>query len=99
MSKQLETSQGQTQKQAHPSQVNMGEPPIFQTPLNEEKNKKRDMEVATPASGPSKQPAAKRHMLNPHSEEEFFEDTTDSQTKEGVDSHQTFPVGGTPSSS
>ena len=70
----------------------MGEPPILQTPLNEERNKKRDKEVATPASGPS---GAKRQRLNPLSEEEFFEETTDSQRKEGVDSHQTFPVGGT----
>ena len=41
------------------------------------------------------QPGAKRQRLNPLSEEEFFEETTDSQRKEGKDSHQTFPVGGT----
>jgi len=57
------------------------------------------MKVATLSSGPSEQPGAKRHRLNPLLEEEFFEETTDSQRKEGVDSHQTFPVGGTPYSS
>ena len=35
-----------------PTQVNVGEPPILQIPLNEEKNKKRDRKVATLASGP-----------------------------------------------
>ena len=49
--------------------------------MNEEKNKKRDREVATPASGPSEQPSAQGHRLNPLSEEEFFEETTDSQRK------------------
>jgi len=99
MSKQPETSQKQAQTQAHPTQINMGEPPILHIPLNEERNKKRDREVATPTSGPLDQPGAKRHKLNPHSEEEFFEDTTKSQRKEGADSQHTFPAGGTPSSS
>lgn len=99
MSKQPEISQKQAQTQAHPAQVNMGEPPILQTLLNEERNKKRDREVATPTSGPPDQPGSKRHRLDPHSEEEFFEDTTESQRKEGADSQHTFPAGGTPSSS
>jgi len=84
--------------QTPPTQGNV-EPPILQTPLNEERNKKRDRELATPASGPSVQPGAKRQRLNPLSEEEFLEETTDSQRKEGKDSHQTFPVGGTSTSS
>ena len=99
MSKQSETSQKQAQTQARPTQVNIGEPPILQTPLDEERNKKRNREVATPASGPSEQPGAKRKRLNPLLEEEFIEETTDSQRKEGVDSHQTFLVRGTSTSS
>jgi len=42
MSTQPETPQEQAQTQAHPTQINIGEPPIFQTPLNEENNKKKD---------------------------------------------------------
>jgi len=42
---------------------------------------------------------AKRQRLNPLSEKEFLEETTDSQRNEGKDSHQTFPVGGTSTSS
>lgn len=71
----------------------------MQTPLNEERNKKRDREVATPTSGLSDQLGGKRHRLNPHSEEEIFEEIINNQRREGVDSHRTFPTGGTPSSS
>jgi len=99
MSKQPETFKEPAHIHTPPTQVNVGEPPILQTPLNEEKNKKRDREVDTPASEPSEQPNAKSHRLDPLSEEEFFKETTDIQRKEGVDSHQTFPIGGTPSNS
>jgi len=50
----------------------------LQTPLNEERNKKRDKETATPANGPLGQPGTERQRLNPLSEEEFVEETTDS---------------------
>lgn len=56
----------------------MGDPPILQTPLNEEKSLKRDRKVVTPTSGSSDQPGVKRHRLNPHLEEEFFEETRES---------------------
>lgn len=55
--------------QSHLAQVNMGNPLVLQTPLSEEKNLKRDGEVATPSSGRLDQPHAKRHMLNPYLEE------------------------------
>jgi len=77
----------------------MGNPPVVQTPLYEKKNLKRDREVATPSSRPSDQTFAKRQMLNPYSEEEFIDETTESMRKEGVDSLNTFPIDGTPSSS
>ena len=99
MSKQPKISQEQAQTQTHLSQVNMGDPSVLQTPLNEEKSLKRDREVATLANGPSDQLGAKRHRLNPHSEEEFFEETTGSLRKEGGYSLHMFPVGGIPSSS
>lgn len=99
MSKKLETSKEQAQMHTPPTQGNVGEPPILYTPLNEERNKRRDREVATLASGPSEQSGVKRHRLNPLSKEKFFEETSDSQRKEGVDSHQTFPVGGTSTTS
>lgn len=63
---QLEISKDKAPPQPNPVQVNMGNPPIMHTPLNEEKNLKREREVATPASGPSYQPGAKRHKLNPY---------------------------------
>lgn len=77
----------------------MGNPLVVQTPLNEEKNLKRDREVATPASGPPDQPGAKMHRLNPYSKEGFFAETTGSLRREGGDSLHTFPTCGTPSSS
>jgi len=77
----------------------MGNPPVLQTPLNEERNLKRDREVATPPSIPTHQPFAKRQRMNPYSAEEFIGETIESMRKEGVYSLQTFPTGGTPSSS
>lgn len=77
----------------------MGEPPVLQTPLDEERNKKRDRETITPASEPSGQPRTKRQRLNPLLEEEFVEETTESQREERVESQQTFPAGGTSTSS
>lgn len=81
MSKQPKNYKDQAHIHTPPTQVNVGEPPILQTPLNEENNKKRDRELATPTSGPSEEPGAKRHRLNPLLEEDFFEETTNSQRK------------------
>jgi len=53
MSKQPETSREQAQVQTPLTQVNIGEPPVLQTPLNEERNKKRDRETTTPTNGPT----------------------------------------------
>ena len=68
---------------------------ILQTPLNEEKGKKRDAETTTPISGSSEQPGTKRQRLNPLSEVEFVQETTDSQRREELDSQQTFTISGT----
>jgi len=77
----------------------MGNPPVLQTPLNEEKSLKRDREVPTPPSIPTDQPFAKRRRMNPYREEEFIGETIESMRKEGADSLKTFPTSGAPSSS
>lgn len=59
-----------------PVQTKVAEVLALQTPLNEEKGKKRDKEDATPISGPTEKPRAKRHRLNPLPEEEIIEETT-----------------------
>lgn len=53
MSNQLEISKEQGQMPTPPAQTNVVETLVLQTPLNEERNKKTDMETTTPASGPT----------------------------------------------
>lgn len=67
---------------------------MLQTPLNEERKKKRERETTTPTSGPIGQPGTKRQSLNPLSEEEMIEEITNSQRVERVVSQQTSPLGG-----
>jgi len=83
---------------AQPQQI-MSNPPVLQTPLNEERNPKRDREEATPSSRPTNQTFAKRQRLNPYAKEEFIEETTGNTVAERVESMQTIPIGGTPSTS
>lgn len=49
MTEQPETSKEQGQIQISPTQINVAEFSILQTPLNVEKGKKRDAEAATPS--------------------------------------------------
>lgn len=72
MADHLATSKEQGQGQVPPAQTKTPEVPVLQTPLNEERGKKRDREEDTPISGPAKQPREKRQRLNPYSEEDFF---------------------------
>lgn len=65
MSKQPETSKEQVEMPTPPTKINVEGPPSLQTPLNEERNKKWDMETTTPASGILGQPRTKRQRLNP----------------------------------
>lgn len=65
MTNQLTTSQKQSQGKIPPAQTKAIEIPALQTPLNEEKGKKRDREEGTPISGPTEQPGEKRKILNP----------------------------------
>jgi len=66
------------QEQIPPVRTKAAEIPALQTPLNEEKCKKRDREETTPISGLVEQPGAKRKRLNPLSEEEIIEETIES---------------------
>ena len=47
--------------------------PPLQTPVNEERGKKRDREEFTPASGSTQQPGGKRQRVDPPFEEEASE--------------------------
>src|SRR5699024_1762578 len=52
MSKKLEASKEHSQIPTPPTQTNVEETPNLQTPLNEERNKKRYRETTTPTNGP-----------------------------------------------
>ena len=70
----------------------MSNPSILQTPLNEERNPKRDREEATPSSRPIAQTYVKRQRLNPFSEQGFTAETAGTT---GAESRHTTPSGGT----
>ncbi len=53
-------SKEHSQGQIPPVQTEAAGVPALQTPLNEERSKKRDKEDTTPISGPVEQPSAKR---------------------------------------
>ena len=99
MTDQLATSKEQGHEQVPLAQTKAPEIPALQTPLNEERGKKRDRQEDTPISGPEGQPREKRQRLNPYSEEELLEETTSSLRGEGITGHQTSPMVGTSASS
>jgi len=82
MTNQPGMSKEQSQVQIPLAQTRAAKIPALQTPLNEERNKKRDRETTTPISGSTEQPGAKRQRLNPLSKEETIEETVDSQREE-----------------
>lgn len=73
-------------------QTKAAEIPALQTPLNDEKCKKRDTEEATPINGPVEQPGAKRQRLNPLSQDEIIEEKIESLRAERVTNQQTSPM-------
>jgi len=75
MTDQPATSKEQGRGQIPPVQTKAREIPALQTPLNEERGRKRDREEPTPVSGPADQLGAKRQRINPLSEEEIIEET------------------------
>lgn len=86
-------------KELNQTEQNMRNTPILQTPLNEEKNPKRDREDATPSSIPADQTYAKRQRLNPFYEQEYTEETIANTVAKRTNSVHTIPSGGTPSTS
>ena len=94
MTEQPQTSKGRDQLQVSYVQTNPVEMSILQTPLNVEKGKKRDVEVATPFTGSSQQPQTKRQKLNTPPEVESIDEILDSQGQEQLDSQQTGSVSG-----
>lgn len=99
MTDQLAISKEQGQGQGPSTQIKAPEIPALQTPLNEERGKKRDRQEDTPISGPAEQPGEKRQRLNPYSEEELLEETTGGLRGEGMNEQQTSPMTGTSASS
>lgn len=98
MTDQPTISKEQCQVQIPLAQTKAAEISALQTPLNEERHKKRDRKTTTPINGPIEEPGAKRQRLNPLSEEEIIEETVDIQREERAN-QQTFTVGGTSTSS
>ena len=70
-----EKSQGQDPS----TQAKVMEIPVLQTPLNEERAKKRDRQEETPTGTSTDQQGEKRQRLNPFSEEEIPERPTEQQ--------------------
>lgn len=69
---------GTRPRQIPPVQTKVPEIPTLQTPLNEERGRKRDREEATPVSGPTEQLRGKSQRINPLPEEEIIEETIES---------------------
>jgi len=82
MADRPDAAKEQSQGQAPSTQANAPEAPVLQTPLNEERAKKRDRQEETPTGAFIEQQAEKRQRLNPYAEEEFIEETTGNQRGE-----------------
>ena len=99
MTYHLGMSKERSQVQIPRAKTKATEIPSLQSPLNEERNKKREREATTPISGPTEQPGENRQSLNPILEEELIEEPTDSLIGERATSRQTPPLRGTSTSS
>ena len=82
VTEQPTTSKVQGQGQAPPQQAEASQIPALQTPLNEERGKKRDREETTPPSGSAQQPEAKRQRIDPQVEEEISEEIIENPRRE-----------------
>lgn len=60
----------------------------METPVNEERGKKRDREETTPASGSTQQPESKRQRVDPQVEEEISEEVLESPRRQRETSQQ-----------
>jgi len=79
MADRRDSAEGQNQGQGPSTQTKAPEIPVIQTPLNEERAKKRDRQEETPIGVSVEQQGEKRRRLNPYLEEELPEETTGQQ--------------------
>jgi len=92
MADQPDTSKEKSQGQGPSTQTMVPEIPVLQTPLNEERGKKRDRQEDTPVSGPAEKQGEKRQRLNPYPKEELLEETTGNLRSEATTEQQTPPI-------
>ena len=69
----------QSQGQAPSTQASAPDAPVLQTPLNEERAKKRDTQEETPTGTSNEHQGEKGQRLNPYAEEEFTEEIAGNQ--------------------
>ena len=75
-------------EQTPPPQTEPPPVPVLQTPVHEERGKKRDREESTPTSGSSQIPEAKRQKVDSPIVEEIIKEILESPRKEAEDSQQ-----------
>ena len=89
MAEQPAISKEQGQGQAPPLQTEIPQIPLLQTPLNEERSKKRDQGETTPTSESTEPPQAKRQRIDLQVEDAVSEEIMDSSRREREVSQQT----------
>jgi len=89
MVEQPTTSKEQSQGKTPPLQTKAPQIPALQTPLNEERSKKRQSEETTPTGGSTEPPWAKTQRIDPQIEEEISEEVIESPRREREASQQT----------
>lgn len=92
MADRPDTVKYQSQGQAPSTQASAPEAPVLQTPLNEERAKKRDIQEETPTGTTTEKQAKERQRLNPYAEEEFTEKTTKNQRGEETIEQRIPPI-------
>jgi len=86
---QSSATKDQQSAQDPPLQTEQIQNPVLQTPLNNERGKKRDREEITPPTGSVQQPETKRPRTDPEAEGEISEELEGSQNRERQESQQT----------
>ena len=85
MAGRLVSKDEQSQGQDPSTQEKVTKVSVLQTPLNEERAKKRDRQEETPVGTSIDQQGEKRQRLNPYSEEEFPEGPTEQQVPSSME--------------
>lgn len=92
MTDQLTSSKKQSQGKIPLSQTKASEILALQTPINEEKGRKRDRKEDTPITRPAEQLEAKRQRIDALPGEEVMEEIIESPRSERKTSPQTSPM-------